>query len=82
MPKSQTFPKGEDPQTIEEWQTAADLAEFLLLVDSAEQYGLVTGPKVNVARAGELLARAAQMGIRPKPHDKLVKTFMGEKKAG
>jgi len=68
--------KPEDPQTEEEWQAAADIAEFLLLWDSAEQFGLVTGPKVN-DRAEELLKRAAAMGIRPASHEKLIKRFIG-----
>ena len=69
--------KPEDPVTREEWQAAADVSSFLLLLDSAEQYGLVTGPKVNVERAEELLSRAKAMGIIPSNFEKLIKRFMG-----
>lgn len=55
-----------DPQTEAEWQAAADAAEFLLLIDSARQYGLITGAEgVNADRCQELLARAAERGIFP-----------------
>lgn len=30
-----------DPLTPEEWQEAADLAELMLHIDSARQYGLI-----------------------------------------
>lgn len=57
-----------DPQTHDEWQAAADSAEALLLLDSARQYGLLTGgPKVNVDRAQEILDAAAKLGITPRP---------------
>lgn len=32
-----------DPQTPDEWQEAADAADFLLFIDSAQQYGLIEG---------------------------------------
>jgi hypothetical protein len=42
------------------------LAETCLLLDSARQYGLVTGgPEVDVARCLELLDRGRQLGHVP-----------------
>ena len=69
--------KPQDPVTREEWQTAADVSSFLLLLDSAEKYGLVDGPRVNVERAEDLLNRAKAMGIYPAGFEKLVKRFIG-----
>jgi hypothetical protein len=58
--------KVEDPQTKEQWQEAANLAEFCLLLDSARQYGLVTGgPEVNLDRCEEIIAKARKRGIFP-----------------
>jgi hypothetical protein len=55
------------PSTPQEWQEAADCAEFNLLIDSARKYGLITGgPEINVARCLELKLKALAMGIRPK----------------
>ena len=54
------------PGTSQEWQEAVNLAEFLLLVHSARQYGLITGgPEVNVDRCVDMLARGARHGYRP-----------------
>lgn len=56
-----------DPQTDAEWQEAANWASFLLLLDSARQYGLVTGgPAIRADRCAEILQRAAARGIHPK----------------
>lgn len=56
------------PKTSGEWQDAVDAAHVLLLVDSARQYGLITGgPKVNVERAVQLLRHGKQRGIHPRP---------------
>jgi hypothetical protein len=55
-----------DPVTPEEWQEAVNAAEFALLVDSARQYGLITGgPTFDVARCEDLLARGEAQGIVP-----------------
>lgn len=59
--------KTREPQTLEEWQEAADLAEFYLLLHSAVCYGLVeTDVQFNLARCEELLQGAALRGIRPR----------------
>ena len=55
-----------NPTTHAEWQAAADAAEFLLLLDSARQYGLITGgPTPNYERCEEILRRAHTLGITP-----------------
>jgi hypothetical protein len=57
---------GRDPVTREEWQEAVDQARFYLLLDSARQYGLVTGgPDVDVDRCVEILALGLKQGITP-----------------
>lgn len=65
-----------NPETPQEWQLAVDLAEFYLLTDSAEQYGLVTGPKVNVQRCEDILARGRERGFRPRDHRTLCEEFI------
>jgi len=60
------MPRGQYPRTPEQWQFAVDGAYACLLLDSARQYGLVTGgPHVKVDRCVELLARGAAKGFVP-----------------
>ena len=59
---------GQRPQTREQWHEAVDGAYSLLCLDSARQYGLVTGgPRVNVERCRAVLEQGAAMSIRPAP---------------
>lgn len=61
----------DDPHTPHEWQQAADAADFLLLLDAAQQYGLITGGEgVHVDRCTQILERAADRGIFPTPPDR------------
>jgi hypothetical protein len=54
------------PRTPAEWQLVVDLAEACLLIDSARQYGLITGgPIVDVDRCVALLDRGRARGIVP-----------------
>lgn len=56
-----------DPTTPDEWQEAVNLAEAMLLLDSARQYGLVTGgPEVLVDRCVQVMAAGAARGYRPR----------------
>ena len=65
-----------DPQTPEEWQEAVNAAEFLLLIDSARQYGLIEGgPKVNGRRADAILDRGRRLGYLPLSTDGLMNLF-------
>jgi hypothetical protein len=57
----------QDPQTPEQWQEAVDVAHVMSLVESAKQYGLITGPVVNVDRCHEILDRGAALGYTPAP---------------
>lgn len=58
-----------DPKTPEQWQEAVDAAEGLLLIDSARQYGLITGgPKINADRCDEILRRGRERGVYPSNH--------------
>jgi hypothetical protein len=56
---------GLDPETPAEWQEAANSANFMLLLDSAIQYGLITGPRADVERCEWILAEAKKRGITP-----------------
>ena len=56
-----------DPESGAEWQLVVDLAESYLRVDSARQYGLISGgPGVNVARCQDLLQRGKALGWVPR----------------
>lgn len=66
------FPR--DPRTPREWQEAADLAWTLLMVDSAKQYGLITGgPAVNLDRCETILHRASRRGIKPHFNEEIIR---------
>ena len=64
--------EGRDPQTPQEWQEAVDAARYGLLVDAAEQYGLVTGPVFDIERCMELLRRGEELGYTPKSDHELL----------
>lgn len=56
----------QEPRTKAEWKEAADMANVALLIDSARQYGLITGgPAVDVRRCEEILEKAKRRGITP-----------------
>lgn len=58
----------ENPTTPDEWQEAVNLANFLLMLDSARQYGFITGgPKINVEQCQEIMVQAGLRGLRPTP---------------
>lgn len=69
-------PYGSGAWTPEQWQEAVDLAAFALGVDAAEPYGLVTGPKFNVARCEHVLAAGRRRGLEPAPFEQLVTRFV------
>jgi len=70
-PNVRPVPTRRDPRSPDEWQDAVDSADVLLLIDAAQQYGLVTGgPKVNIARCNELLAAGAEGGVFPSAPDR------------
>lgn len=65
-PNIRPVPVRRDPRSPDEWQSVVDSADVLLLIDSAQQYGLVVGgPKVNIARCNEMLAAGAEGGFFP-----------------
>jgi glycine/serine hydroxymethyltransferase len=56
----------QDPKTRKEWQEAVNAADFLLTLDSARQYGLVTGgPHIDAARCCDIVKRGAKLGVVP-----------------
>ena len=60
-----------EPESPDEWQAAVDGADFLILLDAAVQFGLLTGgPKANVLRCLDILDRGAERGIFPSPADR------------
>lgn len=69
--------KARDPRNPEEWQEAVNAAEYLLLLDSARQYGLIVGgAKVNQDRAVEILEKGRQLGYHPLRHEQLVGMYL------
>ena len=57
-----------DPASRREWQEAVDYSQALLAIDSARQYGLITGgPHINWHRCVDLLERGKAMGFKPRP---------------
>ena len=57
------------PLTPEDWQLCVDCAHTGLLLDSARQYGLVTGgPVIDVDRAEQLLNAGRLRGYTPSKH--------------
>lgn len=59
-------PVGREPRTPAEWRVAVVAAAVWLRVDTARQYGLITGgPDIDVDRCVDLLERGRARGIRP-----------------
>lgn len=55
-----------EPETPAEWEDAVAWAEACLLLDSARQYGLVTGgPGVDVDRCVAVLEQGRSRGYSP-----------------
>jgi len=55
-----------EPSSRGEWRLAVDCCHVLLLVDSARQYGLITGgPVANVERCEDILRRGKALGYEP-----------------
>lgn len=53
------------PKTKAEWQKLVDVAGFFLLLDSARQYGVITGgPNVNVERCCQIIEAGRKKGIQ------------------
>lgn len=70
-PNTPPAPTKRDPRSPDEWQAAVDAADFALLIDAAQQYGLVVGgPKVNAERCQDILAAGAEGGIFPSAPDR------------
>jgi hypothetical protein len=66
-----------DPQTLAQWQEAADAAVGCLALESARLYGFVTGgPDVNVERCTQIIERAREFGVHP--NDEAVDRFVVE----
>lgn len=58
--------RNHDPTTRAELQEAVDLAVVCLMIDSARQYGLVTGgPAVHVDRCTRIIQRGRKAGVFP-----------------
>jgi hypothetical protein len=58
-----------NPETPAEWQEAVDAAELMLLIQSAEMYGLIeTDIQVDRARCEYILRNGTKLGYRPDPH--------------
>jgi len=65
-PLEPSSPAPLEPDSPVEWQEAVNCAHFLLLLDAARGYGLVTGgPEVNAVRCTEIVKRGRRMGYKP-----------------
>jgi hypothetical protein len=59
--------KPKDPETPEQWQEAADLANFFLELESCRMYGLIEGgPRADIERCDSILNLARKRGIHPR----------------
>jgi hypothetical protein len=81
------MPKARNPRTPGEWQEAVDIAEFFLLLDSSNKYGLTQGgPGINVDRCEAILKEGRAIGYRPASAKDLAARFipqlLRERKAG
>lgn len=67
-----------EPMNADDWQEAVDLAEFMLLIDSARLYGLVEVGQlgINADRCDQILKRGAKLGFRPAKAQELCKRFL------
>lgn len=68
------------PRGKAQWQEAVNLAKAALVVDSARQYGLITGgPEVNVDRCMDFLAVGKGRGFLPDEAevDRILASFAG-----
>jgi len=55
-----------DPVTPREWQDAVDAAHACLAIESARQYGLITGgPRVDATRCATILRLGRERGFTP-----------------
>ena len=55
-----------DPKNPAQWQEAVDAADFVLVLDSLKQYGLITGgPEGNIARCETILEEGRKRGYYP-----------------
>jgi len=80
-PQWPPHPRYADPESDADLQAAVDSATALLHVDSARQYGLITGgPTVNVERCKEIIALGERRGIVPSPG--CVERFVADFNAG
>lgn len=67
----------EDPRNTREWFEAVDQAAFFLALDDCRMYGLIEGgPGVRRERCLEILERAAQRGIKPRPLGDLIRDYL------
>lgn len=65
------------PQSDQEWQYVADLAELCQSLDAARMFGLVEGgPTINEVKCDWFLDAAARRGITPAPSEALMHRFI------
>ncbi len=67
-----------NPQTPEEWQQAVDTAAGARVVADCLMYGLLQGgPRINVRRCDQILARGKKRGITPsRPVEELARALI------
>jgi hypothetical protein len=56
-----------NPESLEDWQLAVDMASGYLALEASRQYALVTGGhEVNLERCLELLEEGRRQGLKPR----------------
>jgi hypothetical protein len=61
----------------EDWQEIVDNAQFLLVIQSARDCGLIaSGPEINEARCEYILRLGAERGYKPHSTSDLVKKYL------
>jgi hypothetical protein len=71
------MPDAHNPNTAEKWQEIVNMAEFLLLLHSAREFGLITITTViDPKRCCEILALGATLGFKPDSRPELIKQFL------
>ncbi len=69
--------KARDPITSTEWQEAVNMAEFLLLLESAKMYGLIEfDTPIDRKRCCKIIALGAGLGYTPASEPDLIKQFL------
>lgn len=75
---SRRRPWSREPRAPQEWQDCLDKIALLMLIDSARQYGLISGgPLAKVDRCLRLMRKGERLGYHARPTDELLREAFG-----